>query len=122
MSTIRDPIFGCEIAQGRTDHEGYVFWGKSRAHIAAWQRVNGVITALDKEGNRLELDHGCRRRACVRLVHLELVTRSENEKRKSWKYRAKQKQCKNGHDMAINAMVTPEGGRVCRTCSRSEAE
>lgn len=114
MSHIVDPIFGCHLAQGRTDAEGYVFWGKTRAHIAAWEREHG------ERPEGMELDHGCRRRACCRLAHLELVTRSENEKRKNWRHRAKQTHCKNGHDMKVNAMVTPEGGRVCRTCSRSD--
>ncbi len=114
MSYIVDPIFGCELATGRLDREGYAFHGKTRAHIHAWVSVNGPIA----EG--MEVEHGCRRRNCCRVVHLELVTRSENEKLKSWRYRAKRKTCKNGHDMSINAMITPEGGRVCRTCSRSD--
>lgn len=108
-----DPIFGCRLAEGRLDKEGYCFWGKTRAHIAAWERERGVIA------DGMELDHMCRRRNCVALHHLELVTRSENEKRKSWRYRAKRKTCPAGHDLSINAVVVPpHGGRVCRTCNR----
>jgi HNH endonuclease len=118
MSVVLDPVFGCELAQGRSDKEGYCFWGKTRAHIAAWERVHGQITQADEQGNRLELDHMCRRRNCCALHHLELVTRSENEKRKSWKYRAKRTTCPKGHDMNLNAATTPEGGRVCRQCNR----
>jgi hypothetical protein len=112
VSTERDPIFGCELATGRRDKDGYAFEGSTRAHIAAWVRSHGPIA------DGLELDHGCRRRHCKALHHLEPVTRSENELRKSWKYRARKKLCPRGHDMASNAVVTPEGGRVCRQCNR----
>jgi hypothetical protein len=108
----RDPVFGCLLAVGATDRDGYVFWGKTRAHIAAWERENGVRPP------DMEIDHACRRRSCTALHHLELVTRSENEKRKSWRYRARRKQCPRGHDLSLNGVVTPEGGRVCRTCNR----
>jgi hypothetical protein len=114
VNSTRDPVFGCELADGRKDRDGYVFHGQSRAHIVAWERVHG------QRPEGMEVEHTCRRRACCRVVHLELVTRSENEKRKSWRYRAKRTHCKNGHDMKINAMITPEGGRVCRSCSRSD--
>jgi len=111
VSTI-DPIFGCEIASGRLDRDGYAFHGKTRAHIHAWVEKKGLIP----EG--LELEHMCRRRNCKAVHHLELVTRSENEKRKSWRYRARRKTCPQGHDLSINGAVTPEGGRVCRQCNR----
>lgn len=114
MSTEYDPIFGCEIATGRKDREGYAFWGSSRAHIVAWEREHGPLP------DGLELDHLCRRRACCALIHLEPVTRSENEKRKSWRFRSKIATCPRGHQLAETAMVSPEGGRVCRTC-RDEA-
>lgn len=109
----RDQIFGCILASGRLDREGYAFHGKIRAHIHAWEQVHGPVP------DGMELDHTCRRRACRRVVHLELVTRSVNEQRKHWKRRVRIAHCKNGHDMNSNGMVTPEGGRVCRTCSRS---
>lgn len=110
-----DPVFGCRIWTGRLDRDGYGFHGKSRAHIVAWTAEHGPIA----EG--LEVEHICRRRACVALCHLELVTRSENELRKSWRYRARRKTCKLGHDLSVNAVVTPEGGRVCRACAREQA-
>jgi hypothetical protein len=112
MSTERDPIFGCELATGRTDRDGYAWHGKSRAHIVAWIAQHGAIM------RGMEIDHLCRRRHCTALHHLELVTRSENEKRKSWRYRARRAHCQRGHDLATNGIVTPEGGRVCRACNR----
>lgn len=112
MSAELDPIFGCMLATGRRDKDGYAFRGKTRAHIAAWVAEHGAI------GDELELDHLCRRRHCVALHHLEPVTRRENELRKSWRYRARRVLCPRGHQLAIHGIVTPEGGRVCRQCNR----
>lgn len=107
-----DPIFGCDLAEGRLDRDGYAFHGKTRAHIFAWVAKNGPVPP------ELELDHTCRRRHCRALHHLELVTRSENEKLKSWRYRVRRASCARGHDLKLNGMITPEGGRVCRQCNR----
>lgn len=107
-----DPAFGCHLATGRRDQDGYAFYGRTRAHIAAWEAEHGAIA----EG--MELDHTCRRRHCIALHHLELVTRSENEKRKSWRYLARRTHCPRGHALNVNAIVTPEGGRVCRACNQ----
>ena len=112
MSTERDPVFGCELWTGRLDKDGYGFHGRSRAHIVAWEREHGQVA----EG--MEIDHLCRRRACCALHHLEIVTRRENELRKSWRYRARRVLCPWGHALADHGIVTPEGGRVCRQCNR----
>jgi hypothetical protein len=107
-----DPIFGCHIATGRRDRDGYAFHGSTRAHIAAWTREHGPVP----DGK--VLDHLCRRRACCAPHHLEAVTQSENERRKSWAYRSRIARCPRGHDLRTNAILTPEGGRVCRQCNR----
>lgn len=112
MSTERDPIFGCELWTGRLDREGYGYHGTSRAHIVLWIREHGAIAP------GLELDHLCRRRNCVALHHLELVTRAENERRKSWRYRIRRATCPRGHDLERHRVVTPEQGIVCRQCNR----
>lgn len=111
MSAIRDQ-FGCELATGRLDRDGYAYHGKSRGHIVAWVAKHGPVQP------GLELDHMCRRRHCSALHHLEAVTRSENERRKSFAYRVKRKTCARGHELAIHGVMTPEGGRVCRVCNR----
>jgi hypothetical protein len=54
----------------------------------------------------------------VQAGDLQLAQRSENEKRKSWRYRAKRTTCPKGHDLKLHGVVTPEGGRVCRQCNR----
>ena len=65
------------------------------------------------------LDHLCRRILCVRALHLEPVTRHENELRKSWAYRCRRLLCPRGHEYAKHVLVTPELGRLCRECQRT---
>jgi len=114
----RDPVFGCELATGRLDRDGYAYHGTSRGHIVAWVAVHGQVPAGKV------LDHTCRRRNCRAVIHLELVTQSENEFRKRWAYRSRIKLCPAGHELAVHGMVTPTespirgGGRVCRLCAR----
>lgn len=116
MSTI-DPIFGCVISSGRLDKDGYAFCGKTRAHIKAWVDVNGPVP------DGMVLDHGCNRRACRAVHHLEPVTQSENLKRRNWRYRAKIKRCPRGlHDLQLNRAVMQNGGVVCRLCNREAKE
>lgn len=112
MSAEHDPIFGCERVTSRLDADGYAYHGKSRAHIVAYERENGPVP------DDRELDHLCRRRNCIALHHLELVTRAENERRKSWRYRVRRTRCPRGHDLERNRVVTPESGIVCRQCNR----
>jgi hypothetical protein len=107
----RDEIFGCVLATGRKDKDGYAFHGRTRAHIAAWTAEHGYITP------GLEVEHRCRRRNCIALHHLRLVTRSENERMKALKNRLKVP-CPKGHDQSVNRVMTPEGGVVCRACNR----
>jgi hypothetical protein len=107
-----DEVFGCHLSTGPRDRDGYAFAGPTRAHTAAWVQLNGPVP----EGK--VLDHLCRRRHCCAPHHLEPVDHSENERRKLWRYRARRTLCPRGHAMASNAIVTPEGGRVCRQCNR----
>jgi hypothetical protein len=109
MSAIRDPVFGCLLVTSRLDRDGYAFHGKMRAHIVAWSSVNGPVPA------EREVDHICRRRHCVEPTHLEAVTRDENERRKSWAWRKRRTTCPRGHSLS-GAAITPEQGRLCRTC------
>lgn len=116
-----DPVFGCYLWAAKLDRDGYgISWrGRlaTRAHIAVYREQNGP----DSIPEGFVLDHDCRRRNCVNPDHLEPVTQSENEFRKSWRYRAKRTHCKNGHELAEHGMQTPEGGRPCRAC-RNENE
>lgn len=109
-----DPIFGCWLWLGLRDRDGYGVAHKNghptQAHRAVWLDLKGPIP----EGKLL--DHLCRRRHCVNPDHLEPVSSSVNQLRRVWAYRAQRKKCNAGHELAIHAMVTPEGGRLCRLC------
>lgn len=109
--TTLDPIFGCLLSTSRLDREGYAFHGRTRAHIHAWTSKHGLVA------DGLELDHLCRRRNCIALHHLEPVTRTENERRKTLRYRMRWK-CPRGHEWPINRAVTNELGVTCRQCNR----
>ncbi len=108
-------VYGCDLVTHKLDKDGYAFHGKTRAHIAAWIAANGPVP-LDDDGRPMPIDHLCRRRNCRAAHHLEAVTKSENERRKSWSYRCKRKTCPKGHSME-GAIVTPEMGRLCRACN-----
>ncbi len=125
VSYTRDTTMGCWLWTGKVDTRGGSGYGypivwrsnkPSGAHRLVYELEVGPIP------QGLVLDHLCRVRLCVAPHHLEPVTQHENELRKSWRYRAKRKTCKAGHDMAINGVVTSEGGRVCRTCNREDQE
>jgi hypothetical protein len=109
----RDPVFGCELFDGPTDRDGYGRIKGKLAHRVADEQRHGPIPS------GIELEHHCKVRRCLADAHLERVTRSEQERLKSWRYRSRKAKCKAGHDMKVNAMVTKWGGRVCRECSRA---
>jgi len=106
-------LYGCDLVTSRLDRDGYAYHGRSRAHIVAWVETNGPVP------DGMYIDHLCRRRNCRAVHHLEAVTRSENERRKSWAYRTRRVKCAAGHDLARCRVVTPEGGIVCRECNRA---
>ena len=103
--------FGCELWSGRV-LGGYGWVYGRPAHLVRWEQQRGKLAP------GLQLDHKCRRRACGALHHLEPVTQSVNEARKTWRNRVRVARCERGHDMRINSVITPEGGRVCRQCNR----
>lgn len=107
-----DPVFGCELWCGQVnDHGRPIVWQpKPRyAYQIAYERDVGAVPF------GLVLDHLCRRILCVNARHLEPVDKNENERRKAWAYRCKRARCAKGHDLST-ALVTPEMGRLCRTC------
>lgn len=71
---------GCLLWAGYRDPNGYgrSFDGSMRlAHSVAWELAGGTVPA------GLELDHLCRRPACVAVAHLEPVTPKTNMRRSS---------------------------------------
>ena len=118
----RDPLFGCWKWVGRLDkRDGYgVIWSHNKAtaaYVAFYRALVGPVPP------GLVLDHVCRRRECVRPAHLEPVKGSENDLRRSWRYRSRRTTCRNGHSLAT-CITTPEGGRLCRRsdCQGAEAD
>ncbi len=117
-----DRLFGCWLWSGHTDKRdgrAIVWRGKSpvSAQRAVYEEHIGPV-GYAPDGEAYELDHLCRRAGCVAPHHAEPVTRAENERRKSWRHRAKRMKCPRGHELSVNGVVTPEGGRVCRQCNR----
>lgn len=114
----RDPIFGCDLWLGRVDEDGYpVRWDGGRpvrVHREVFEARHGPIPS------GMEVDHLCRRRNCLRGVHHQLVTRAVNEQRKAFRHRMRHTKCPRGHEYPLNRMMTPEGGAICRRCSRSD--
>ncbi len=108
-----DPVFHCFIWLGKLGNNGRPIVWRGRTPVNAYKLAYEAVNGPVKEG--LQLDHACRRVLCINPLHLEPVTPHENALRKAWSYRCKRKQCAKGHDLST-AMVTPERGRLCRTC------
>ena len=111
-----DRIWGCFVWQGALSDAGRpIVWRGQRpssAYRIAYEEAFGPIPD-DKV-----CDHLCKNKLCVAPHHLEATTKSENERRKQFKHLVKRTRCPRGHDMSFDAVVTPFGGRVCRTCNR----
>lgn len=107
-----DPHYGCWLWRQRIDGDGYA---RTKSGALAYRIVYEAEVGPIADG--LEPDHTCRRRECCAPHHLDLVTREENERRKRWRRRLKITHCPRGHELtSLVAIVTPQGGRVCRTC------
>jgi len=112
-----DPVFKCHRWTGKLGGNGRPVVWRGRTPVNAYKLAYEAAFGPVKDG--MQLDHLCRRatgpNACINPQHLEPVTPHENALRKAWSYRCKRRQCAKGHDMST-AMVTPEMGRLCRTC------
>ena len=113
---------GCWLWIGCCDPGGYgQFWsrGPKLAHRIAYQALVGPVLPP------LELDHLCRNRPCVRVDHLEIVTRAQNVHRGSGltALNARKTHCLRGHPFDfINTYMRSDGkGRECRACHRHYA-
>lgn len=121
---------GLDSLLARTSREGEcVVWTGSRssrgygrvsvagrikpAHVAVYEFVNGPVPV------GLELDHTCRRPACVNPKHLEPVTHRENVLRGTSPAarNAVKPHCPKGHPYTPeNTSLFDGGRRRCRTC------
>lgn len=87
-------------------------------HRVAWH-LAGYPLALG-----MELDHLCRNPGCLRVTHLEQVTKLENMLRgNGWSGRNRRKKhCSNGHPFnEANTVVNSQGHRRCRRCANDKA-
>ena len=68
-----------------------------------------------------ELDHLCRNRACVRIDHLEVVTKRQNILRGvgMGALNARKTICKNGHAFTQKNTYQTKKGRECKTCHKA---
>lgn len=107
----------CWLWTGNVDAYGYgrgTFDGKRQfAHRFAFELAGGTLTP------GLVIDHLCRNRLCVNPAHLELVTRTENNRRglsPSGVNLAKT-HCVRGHEFTPqNTRLVASGNRQCRAC------
>lgn len=108
----------CVLWTGALKPNGYgqrTFRGRSMsAHRAAWIEAYGDIP----EG--MHVCHRCDVRACVRLDHLFLGTRSDNMRDMFAKGRAPSQRithCPHGHEYtAANTYYDDRGCRRCKAC------
>lgn len=105
----------------RPNADGYGrfhFRGKpTLAHRWSYQQLVGPIP----EG--LTLDHLCRKRACVRPEHLELVSLAENKRRgeSPAALNTRKSFCPQGHPYDLFNTISRRGKRECRECANARA-
>ena len=111
-----DAIYGCHLWNGKLGGNGRPIVWRGRTPVNAYKLTYEAAHGPVPDGQ--VVDHLCRRILCVNAEHLEAVTKQENEFRKRWGKRLRITTCPRGHDMK-DAMVTPEGGRLCRACRKA---
>ncbi len=115
-----DEVTGCWVWTRYLDASGYgrlrVDGRKTLAHRAAFELLRGPIP----EG--LQIDHLCRRRACVNPDHLEPVSLQENVARGlSGAAQAARTECPQGHPYTPeNTIQHSSGFRRCRICHNAQ--
>ena len=88
--------------------------GVGYAHRVIYEALRGPIP------DELQIDHLCRRRACVRPSHLELTSHRENTLRglNFIADNASKTACLKGHLFDEANTYRHAGRRACRTCKR----
>ena len=112
-----DPVFGCHLWTGKvssTSGRPIIWRGRSpvNAYVVVYELEVGTIPP------GYVIEHSCRRPMCVNPLHLEAVTKQQNERLKSMRYRLARRTCARGHALdETTRVLTPEGGVLCRRCA-----
>jgi len=109
---------GCLEFVGIIEKTGYGrIWVNKRmegAHRFVWQLLRGDIPSA------MFVDHICRNRRCINILHLRLVDARTNCLENSVSLSAInsiKKVCKRGHEFSeANTHITKLGHRMCRIC------
>jgi hypothetical protein len=102
----------CWIYTGRTDNGYGRFWYMGKGVLAhRWIYENSVSSIPEK----MQIDHICRNRSCVRIDHLEVVSNNEQQKRKS----IAQTHCKHGHEYTKENTYIYKNKRNCIKCRKN---
>lgn len=104
--------------RGTNGYGGFYMDKQDRfAHRVAWFFANG-----EHPPREMEVCHHCDNKRCVRIDHLFLGTRSDNQRdavAKGLHFSQKKTACKHGHPFTPeNTILDPLGRRSCRTCQR----
>ena len=112
----------CKIWQGYLDKDGYGFFyfrqKLRKAHRVSYYITNGAIK------DNLVVDHKCKKRNCVEINHLRLVTKSQNTLENSRSIGAINKAkifCKNGHKFD-KIYGTAKKQRYCSKCENEKSK
>ncbi len=100
---------GCLIWLGALNEDGY------GPHRLAYETFVGPIPA------GLEIDHLCRVRCCINVLHMEPITHAENVRRgNSGIHLSSRTHCGYGHEFTVENTAYAPGthGRVCKECHR----
>ena len=110
----------CKIWQGKLDSDGYGIDRGRGAHRRAYEAAKGSIP------KGMCLDHLCRRRNCVEVAHLQVVTPWENTMRSPLTQgyiNASKTHCIHGHEFSPeNTSRGPAGRRRCKACRRAQSK
>lgn len=109
----------CHVWQGAVQSSGYgsVASGVKGKTVLAHRAIFLELVGPIEDG--LTVDHLCQNKLCMNVFHMEIVTRSENARRKiAW-----QTHCKRGHELSgdnlrLQTRKTGRTHRVCRACAQ----
>lgn len=108
----------CLVWTGSPDQYGYgKTSGPNGSSILAHRLAYTLLVGPIPDG--LVIDHLCRNRLCVRVEHLEVVSRGENTLRGHQPHMLlhRANRCAQGHPFTPeNTYLRPGGGRTCREC------